>query len=102
MSGYLSSKSKTRNDAVKHVAIFGSGITGLSTAWFLTRLLPFAKITIYESGEKVGGWLKSDYVPVEGGKVLFESGPRTLRAEGPSSRFMLHLVSFSSLAHVLD
>jgi len=87
-----------QKDVIKTVAVLGSGITGLSTAWFLTRLVPDAKVTIYESGEKVGGWLRSRYLPVENGKILFELGPRTLRAQGTSAKVMLGLVRFFSIS----
>ena len=61
------------------IAVLGGGITGLATAYFLTQQLPRAKITIYESGYRIGGWLSSKRVDVKGGNVLFEAGPRTLR-----------------------
>ena len=61
------------------IAVLGGGITGLATAYFLTQQLPRAKITIYESGDRIGGWLSSKRVDVQGGNVLFEAGPRTLR-----------------------
>ena len=64
------------------VAVLGGGITGLACAYYLTRELPRAKITIYEASDRLGGWLSSTRVPVKDGSVLFEAGPRTLR---PSS-----------------
>lgn len=74
-------------DAPKHnVAILGGGITGLASAYYLTQALPKAKVTIYESSDRIGGWLSSKRVPVKDGTVLFEAGPRTLR---PSSNGVL-------------
>lgn len=64
------------------VAILGGGITGLASAYFLNRQHPNAKITLYEAKDRMGGWLESKRVPVEGGNVLFEAGPRTLRPQG--------------------
>lgn len=61
------------------IAVLGGGITGLATAYFITQQLPRAKVTIYESGDRIGGWLSSKRVDVKGGNVLFEAGPRTLR-----------------------
>ena len=61
------------------VAVLGGGITGLACAYYLTRELPKAKITIYEASDRLGGWLSSARVPVKDGSVLFEAGPRTLR-----------------------
>lgn len=68
------------------VAILGGGITGLASAYYLTKELPEAKITIYEASDRLGGWLSSKRVPVKDGSILFEAGPRTLR---PSSNGML-------------
>lgn len=69
-----------------HVAVLGGGITGLACAYYLTRELPRAKITIYEASDRLGGWLSSSRVPVKDGSILFEAGPRTLR---PSSNGFL-------------
>ncbi|CAK1367084.1 Protoporphyrinogen oxidase [Cercospora beticola] len=63
------------------VAILGGGITGLASAYFLTRQFPNAKVTLYEAKERVGGWLESKRVPVKDGNILFEAGPRTLRPQ---------------------
>ncbi|KAK4498067.1 hypothetical protein PRZ48_010723 [Zasmidium cellare] len=63
------------------VAVLGGGITGLASAYYLTRELPTAKVTIYEAKDHIGGWLQSKRVPVKGGSVVFESGPRTLRPQ---------------------
>ena len=74
-SGYSAPSSQRR----ANIAILGGGITGLSAAHYLTRELPTAKITIYEASERLGGWLQSKSVDVGDGKVVFESGVRTLR-----------------------
>ncbi|KAM3414148.1 Protoporphyrinogen oxidase [Cercospora zeina] len=63
------------------VAILGGGITGLASAYFLTRQLPNATVTLYEAKDRVGGWLESTRVPVKDGNILFEAGPRTLRPQ---------------------
>ena len=68
------------------IAVLGGGVTGLACAYYLTRELPKAKITIYEASDRLGGWLSSKRVPVRDGTVLFEAGPRTLR---PSSNGVL-------------
>jgi len=74
---YSTSFSEPRN-----VAILGGGITGLASAYYLSQKIPSAKITIYEAGPRIGGWLSSKRVQVDDGEVLFEAGPRTLRPNG--------------------
>lgn len=76
-----------------NIAVLGGGITGLSTAYYLSREFPNAKITLYEGSERLGGWLRSTPVEVEGGTVLFEGGPRTLRPSAPSAMATLEIVS---------
>ncbi|KAF2435987.1 Protoporphyrinogen oxidase [Tothia fuscella] len=65
------------------IAIVGGGITGLSTAYYLSRGPNSPKVTVYESSKRIGGWLSSRSVDVNGGKVLFEQGPRSLRPSVP-------------------
>lgn len=69
----------------KEFAILGGGITGLTTAYYLTQFYPTAKITIYESNNRLGGWVDTEKVQVRSkGKdetVVFERGPRTVAAQ---------------------
>lgn len=67
------------NPAAKEIAVLGGGVTGLSAAYNLANSIPHANITVYEKSERVGGWIDSEVVPVNGGEVLFEWGPRSLR-----------------------
>lgn len=69
------------NPRAQSIGILGGGITGLTTAWHLQRFLPNAEITIYEKQERLGGWLDSEIVKTDGGEVLFEWGPRSLRPD---------------------
>lgn len=71
--------SSQHQDHGNDVAILGGGITGLASAYYLTKQIPHAKITVYEASDRLGGWLSSKRVPVKDGNVLFEAGPRTLR-----------------------
>ena len=96
---FLREKTKPRpvNRKANDIAIVGGGITGLATAYNLTQLLPNAKVTIYEAGKNLGGWMQSEFVPTDDGKgeVLFEWGPRSLRtqADGLMSGFTTHLLA---------
>ena len=80
------------------ITVLGGGISGLSTAYHLARRFPLhsgVRITLVESQERLGGWMKSERVTVKDsvGKeadMVLESGPRTLR---PASKAVLELVS---------
>jgi len=72
----------TNSSDHRDIAIFGGGITGLASAYYLSKSLPDATITIYEAGPRIGGWLSSKQLEVDDGTVLFEAGPRTLRPHG--------------------
>ncbi len=88
----LRSYSKGSRPPERRFAVLGGGITGLSSAHYLTQELSNAKVTIYESGDTLGGWLKSKYVDVKNGRILFEQGPRTLRPNTPASLATLEMV----------
>ena len=77
---------------VKNVAILGGGITGLAAAFYLSKLLPEVRITLFEGSSRLGGWLHSKQVDVGNGHVVFEQGPRTLRPNVPNGLVTLKLV----------
>lgn len=86
-----STGSKASKNPTEHVVVLGGGITGLATAFHLTRRIPQAKITLVENQDRVGGWIRSERVELGPGKghMVLEAGPRTLR---PSSQALLELV----------
>jgi NAD(P)-binding Rossmann-like domain len=68
------------NESATKVAILGGGITGLAAALWLKRPLnDKVQITIFESSNRLGGWLQSTKHTVNGETVIFEHGPRSLR-----------------------
>ncbi|KAI8071546.1 hypothetical protein BC940DRAFT_269365 [Gongronella butleri] len=72
------------------VAVLGGGISGLSTAYYLSRLLPpHVRVRLIEASQRVGGWINSEQGD-DG--VLFEGGPRTLRPHGTSGTILLDLI----------
>ena len=83
---------KARVREVKNVAILGGGITGLASAFYLSKQLPEARITIFEGSSRLGGWLHSKRVDVGNGSVVFEQGPRSLRPKVPNGLVTLNLV----------
>jgi oxygen-dependent protoporphyrinogen oxidase len=61
-------------------------MTGLTTAYYLTKFVPEAKITLYEASGRLGGWIDTEKVEVrtadgEKGTVLFERGARSVLAQ---------------------
>ncbi|KAL0572821.1 oxygen-dependent protoporphyrinogen oxidase [Marasmius crinis-equi] len=82
-----------------HIAILGGGLTGLSSAFHLSRRHPEALISVFEKQTRLGGWVHSERAEVkhpEGGtaNILLESGPRTLR---PNAKSVLELVNLLGL-----
>ncbi|KAK4221396.1 Protoporphyrinogen oxidase [Podospora fimiseda] len=78
------SYSQINNNSPRSVAVLGGGLTGLTTAWYLARFLPQAKIAIYEASDRLAGWIDSETVPVktidgEEGTVNFQRGARVLQ-----------------------
>ncbi|KAJ2162151.1 oxygen-dependent protoporphyrinogen oxidase [Coemansia sp. RSA 552] len=62
------------------IAVLGGGITGLSTAWYLTqRLPPTVGVKLIEGSERLGGWMRTDRRRAGGVEFIAERGPRTLR-----------------------
>ena len=61
-------------------AVIGGGITGLTAAFRLSRSSKCSKVTLYEKSPRLGGFVQSETIPVDGGKIVFEHGPRTIRA----------------------
>ncbi|PVV04671.1 hypothetical protein BB560_000819 [Smittium megazygosporum] len=66
--------------------VVGGGISGLSTAYYLSKLLKASsnqssqKITLIEGSDRFGGYIRSESHSLpDGTSVLYEKGPRTLR-----------------------
>ncbi|WP_367716046.1 FAD-dependent oxidoreductase [Nitratireductor sp. GISD-1A_MAKvit] len=53
------------------VAVIGSGISGLSAAWLLSRT---RHVTLYEAANRPGGHANTVDVPLEGGSVSVDTG----------------------------
>ena len=76
------------------VAILGGGISGLSTAYFLKRLLPYsAEITLLESSDHPGGYIRT----TNPNDFLFETGPRGFRPSR-NGRAVLEMIEDLGLA----
>lgn len=73
----------SKSSPPKNIAVLGGGLTGLTTAYYITRFHPTAKITIYEASSRTGGWIDTDYLPVgktdgQDARVTFERGARAV------------------------
>ncbi|WVW86389.1 protoporphyrinogen oxidase [Kwoniella bestiolae CBS 10118] len=91
----------------RSITILGGGLSGLTAAYKLSKLLPSSsgsKITLIESTNRIGGWINSQRHEVEyldpdrkgeviSGEVTIESGPRSIRPRGSEgARGMLRLL----------
>lgn len=87
LSTPLSRRSHTSSSAPqppRNVAVIGGGLTGLTTAFWLSRFVPGAKITLYEASDRLGGWIDTKKVDVttrdgRSGIVRFERGARMIQ-----------------------
>ncbi|ORY66206.1 uncharacterized protein BCR38DRAFT_339786 [Pseudomassariella vexata] len=86
----------------RNIAVLGGGITGLTAAHYLARHATNAHITIYESSDRLGGWLDGKTVDIgqgEGSSVLVQRGPRMLRSGATSNKYD-DLVLYDVLANL--
>lgn len=68
------------------IAVVGGGVSGLTFTYFLSKLRPDVKVTLYEKQDRCGGWIHSDIIDDgEGNRVMVEKGPRTLRGVSDGS-----------------
>lgn len=87
--------------ANSRVSVIGGGISGLSFAYFLGRLRPDVKITVYEKQARVGGYINTGHASAQtqqqtGCKsrraLKMERGPRTLRGVSPGTLIIVDLL----------
>lgn len=76
----------------RDIAVLGGGLTGLATAYYLTRFHPHANITIYESQDRVGGWIDTEQVEVTtlagtDETISFERGARVVSPQSTLTRY---------------
>jgi hypothetical protein len=85
----------------QNIGILGGGISGLTTAIFTLMMhekkypgAKLPKITIYEAGNRLGGWMQTaKVVPGIGySPVYMEQGPRTIRLSSVGGSMLATLV----------
>lgn len=82
------------------VAVLGAGVSGLSFAYFLSKLRPDVNITIYEKNTRAGGWICTEPQPLIGG--YFEKGPRTLRGVRPGTLLIVDILRRLGLSDQIE
>ncbi|CAH2011798.1 unnamed protein product [Acanthoscelides obtectus] len=76
--------------------VLGGGLSGLSAAYYLKKMLPKVPITLLEASDRIGGWVRSNKVD----DCIFEEGPRTIRPRGSPAAFnTLELIDELGLAN---
>jgi len=68
---------------MNRIVIIGGGIAGLSAAYYATKKIPNAQITLLESSDYWGGKITTDRVSFNGGQFIIEGGPDTFLATKP-------------------
>lgn len=63
------------------IAVLGGGISGLAAAYWLTRLIPIAAISLYEKQDRLGGLIGTQSVR---GRLL-ETGPLAFPSAAPAT-----------------
>ncbi|KAG6841628.1 hypothetical protein C0991_009053 [Blastosporella zonata] len=79
---------------MRHIAVLGGGLTGLSAAFHLSRRFKASRITIFERQNRPGGWVNSERIQLGPDALTVEAGPRTLR---PNSKAVLELINLLGL-----
>ncbi|CAI8507239.1 unnamed protein product [Pichia kudriavzevii] len=92
------------------VSVIGAGISGLSFSYFLGKLRPDVKITIFEKQTRVGGYINTAQANEEtikrtklksGRALKMEKGPRTLRGVSPGTLIIVDLLEKMGLLNEL-
>ncbi|WP_371257498.1 MULTISPECIES: NAD(P)/FAD-dependent oxidoreductase [Pseudochrobactrum] len=65
------SSSHSFSENKKHIAVIGSGISGLSAAWLLSKT---ARVTIYEENNRLGGHSNTIMVPCGQNEIAVDTG----------------------------
>jgi len=65
------------------IVIVGGGIAGLSAAYYATKKLPDAQITLIESSDRWGGKITTDRAMLGDSQFIIEGGPDTFLATKP-------------------
>lgn len=64
----------------ERIAVIGGGISGLATAYFLSRKFPHQSIELFEASNRYGGWIESHKLcESKQENDIYEQGPQSIR-----------------------
>ena len=81
------------------LTIIGGGIAGLSSAYYATKHIPDAQITLIESSDQWGGKITTDRVTFDDGTFIIEGGPDTFLATKPWGVALCKELGFGDRLH---
>jgi len=81
------------------IVIVGGGIAGLSAAYYATKNIPEAEITLLESDRHWGGKISTDRVTFDDGTFIIEGGPDTFLATKPYAFTLCKELGLSDRLH---
>jgi len=84
---------------MNRIVIVGGGIAGLSAAYYATKKLPSAQITLLESSDRWGGKITTDRVAFDQGQFIIEGGPDTFLATKPYATALCRELGLTDRLH---
>jgi oxygen-dependent protoporphyrinogen oxidase len=84
---------------MNRIVIVGGGIAGLSAAYYATKKLPHAQITLIESSDRWGGKIATDRVSFDHGQFIIEGGPDTFLATKPYATALCNELGLGDRLH---
>lgn len=84
---------------MKKLVIIGGGIAGLSAAYYATKKIPDAQITLLESSNRWGGKITTDRATFDDGTFIIEGGPDTFLATKPYATALCKELGLSDRLH---
>lgn len=84
------------------VGIVGAGVSGLTYAYFLSKLRPDLAISIFDKASVPGGWIQSPVLRINGNPTIFEKGPRTLRGVSDGTLLIVDILRQLGSGHEVE
>jgi oxygen-dependent protoporphyrinogen oxidase len=83
----------------QRLVIVGGGIAGLASAYFATKRLPDAEITVLESGPGWGGKIVTERVALGDRRFIIEGGPDTFLSTKPYATALCRELGLGNRLH---